>query len=164
MKRAALSVPLGTPDAEGRQAVAIVSRRSGPRFVLARLAREIEAADAEDRRQIEAVLDTEGLDRLPEARLEAMLGSLTGPQAALLLKMATAGRRALLGATQTRQARRARGLRGWIEATAPAARNVRELRAHPDFPPAAALLSDDTVRAAARDAGLVFSAGRPKRS
>jgi hypothetical protein len=163
MKRAALSVPLGTPDAEGRQAVAIVSRRSGPRFLLARLAREIEAADAEDRRQIEAVLDTD-LDRLPEARLEAMLGSLTGTQAALLLKMATAGRRALLGATQTRQARRARGLRGWIEATAPAARNVRELRAHPDFPPAAALLSDETVRAAARDAGLVFSAGRPKRS
>ncbi len=67
------------------------------------------------------------------------------------------------GATNVQQDR-AEELREWLRAARPTARNVRELRALPGFPAAAARLSDTTVRKCARDSGLRLTGGRPKKT
>jgi hypothetical protein len=162
MKRDALSVPLGTPDAEGRQAVAIVSRRSAPRFLLARLAREIEAADVEERRQIESVVAAIDRESLTDRQLGAMLGGLTATQARLLMRLAQVGLAATQGPKASARAARMDELREWLEAARPSVRNVAELRALPDFPRAASRLHDDTLRRRLNEAGITTRGrGRP---
>jgi hypothetical protein len=162
MKRDALGVPLGEPDAAGRRTVMLVSRRDPPRFLVARLAREIEAADAADRRKLEtavAALDREGLTN---RQLEALLGGLTGTQARLLMRLAQVGLAAMQGPKASARAARMDELREWIEATRPPVRNVAELRALPDFPKAASRLHDDTLRRRLNEAGITTRGrGRP---
>lgn len=107
MKRDSLTVPLGERDTEGRRTVATISRRAAPRFMLARLAREIAAADAEDRRKLETAVAAIDRGGLTDRQLEALLVGLTGTQARLLMRLAQVG----LAATQgpKASARRARG-------------------------------------------------------
>lgn len=164
MKRDTLSVPLGEPDAAGGRTVMLVSRRDPPRFLLARLAREIEAADAADRRALEAAvaeLDREGLT---ERELAALLDTLTGTQARLLLRLAQVGLAATRGPRATARAARVDELRDWLEATRPDVRNVAELRALPGFPKAAKRLADRTLRRRLSDAGIALRGGRPSKN
>ena len=164
MRRDALSVPLGEPDAAGRRTVMLVSRRDPPRFLLARLAREIEAADAADRRKLETAVAAIDREALTDRQLAALLDTLTGTQARLLLRLAQVGLAATRGPKATARAARVDELREWLEAARPAVRNVAELRASPGFPKAAKRLADSTLRRRLSEAGIALRGGRPRKT
>lgn len=163
MKREVLKAPLGEADAAGRQTVAIVSRRTGARFLLEKWRREIEAADAEDRRALQSAIAAIDREAVTDGKVAALLGSLTGTQARLLLRLAQVGHAVTRGARETIRAERVDELREFL-ATRPVVRNVAELRALPDLPKSARLLSDATLRRKLRDAGVALSGGRPRKT
>jgi len=163
MKRDALSVPLGEPDAAGRRTVMLVSRRDPPRFLLARLAREIEAADAADRRKLETAVAALDRERLTDRQLEALLGGLTGTQARLLMRLAQVGLAVTRAPRTSARAARVDDLREWLASSRPAVRSIAELRALPDLPKAARCLSDDVLRRRLREAGIALAGGRPRK-